>query len=201
VTSPSTLIRQAAKAKSPRIAARLRAEAAKLRREKRKNPIRQADVIAEKIRKIINPVTERAIETAASGGWKVMDQEPEEILGEHTIHRLRVYARQKPKPDGNDHFAIALRSNIVDARIKASKATRAAADEQLRTQREAHNICVVSAFLAEMGALSRHHNGELPAATIVPGYTIVRLIDALRRVGYTENGKEGRLRVSEVDRG
>ena len=69
-------------------------------------------------------------------------------------------------------------------------AERSAAD-RIKVMHEAQQINVVCAFLAEMNAIATLNTGPLPRAVMIAGYTLARVVDALRQAGYTEDGKEG----------
>lgn len=219
MTSPSTLIRKAAKSRSPRIAARLRAEAAKLRREAReakkpgakfrytdldevKTPRRaakglrrteaKAAELAAKVRSHTNEVTARTLLQASadvSGGWRVVD---DEIIASDEIERLRKYAREKVKDGENgslDSFSIALRGTLVTARVKGVRQTQDVEHEKRKAIYDANRIAVVSGFIATVEAMAKRQGGELNPVVTISGYTVARVIEALRLAGYTENGK------------
>ena len=146
MTSPSTLIRRAAKAKSPRHAAKLRAQAAKLRREIRSAAKHVVKVSRKKKRKPSK--IERALTEAINMthdkvlGWRAVG--PEETIGNQAINRLRPESEVAPKApppplledaellrlrklargrstNVNDSFAIAVRSNMADAVVRGRK--------------------------------------------------------------------------------
>ena len=197
MTSPSTLIRKAASAKSPREAKKLRAQAAKLRREIRalktssgkpanNRPIARRPRTLRQI--ATSPVTERVVMGSHDnvGGWAARDVT--EIIEQDQIERLRKHARNRKHKDS---FDIGVRSAVMTGvsrgRTEVAEQTR----EKLRAVYDANRIAVVSGFISEMNAVAKATGGPLPPTTIVSGYTLARVLEALREAGYTESGKEG----------
>lgn len=213
MTSPSTLIRKAAKAKSAATAARLRAEAAKLRREARqlrttagtlraeagklrKTAVAKAEALATKVRSRINEVATRTLDmqpqSEVSGGWKAVSHDGENVLiGDEYLETLRAAARKKPKSSKEEHdsFGIAMRAALVTQRAHGRRQVEESEREKRKAIYDANRIAVVSGFIATVEAAARHNKGELAPTVVTSGYTIARIIEALRLAGYTENGK------------
>lgn len=199
MTSPSTLIRKAAKAKSARTAERLRAEAAKLRRDlraeaKAKHPLpprakAKAKELTDKIRSRINEVATRTLDmqpqSEVSGGWRPV-QDPNPYLDPDDLERLRHYAREKKRPQD---FEIAIRGRLVDSYKSAERKAADETREKLKAMADANRIAVVAAFIATVEAQAARQGGELNPVLNISGYTIARVVEALRLAGYTENGK------------
>lgn len=200
--SASTLVRRAAKEKNPKKAKALRAGAAKMRSDARKT--KREDWIDTNIAKArLNPnrtIKSIAREAQLSGqvasvGVEMAVTPP--IIEPAEIERLRAIAKKKPIDKGThtfDPFAIGVRAALLEARRDGERKAETAGVERMHTQIEAQHINVVCAFLAEMSGIAALNRGPMPRAVMVSGYTVARIVDALRKAGYTEDGKEGMKR-------
>lgn len=214
MTSPSTLVRKALAAKSPRAAARFRAMAAKLRRE-----IRQGKVKPRKKRKAKKlPEWPDAVKFAeamtelkaaqgeyASGGMAIgaAPAAPAPLIDGEEIERLRKLAAKRHRSDKQepDAFAIGLRTIMVDSKnrgrgealIEVDVADKRSIDA-LKAQREAHAISMVSGFIAIVKHAEKYLGSGLPPTMTFTGHTIAKVYDALRDAGYTEDGKDAGFR-------
>jgi len=179
MTSPSTLIRKARLAESrghKSAGKRLREEAAKLRRAARKKKAKPAPKRkkAKKPSKIITGL-EQALTHAMTLPDPVADKSPLELA----VDRL---LGPKSTPDQR----IVARRELVEAR-KAGENNAAARYAALK---EAHDISTVCGFIA-ICEHSEHLNGNLPPTMAVSGYMVSKLVDALRKAGYTRDGING----------
>lgn len=207
--SASTLVRRAAKEKNPKKAKALRARAAKMRSDARKT--KKEDWIDTNIAKArLNPnrtiksIAREAYQSGQAVGVEAKDTAfvTPPIIDPAEIERLRGLAKKKVNTafdgDGDkytfDGFGINLRLALVNARVDGERKAEAAGVERMHTQIEAQHINVVCAFLAEMSGIAALNRGPMPRAVMVSGYTVARILDALRKAGYTEDGKEGMKR-------
>lgn len=179
MSSPSTLIRKARLAESrghKSAGKRLREEAAKLRRAARKKKAKPAPKRkkAKKPSKIITGL-EQALTHAMTLPDPVADKSPLELA----VDRL---LGPKSTPDQR----IVARRELVEAR-KAGENNAAARYAALK---EAHDISTVCGFIA-ICEHSEHLNGNLPPTMAVSGYMVSKLVDALRKAGYTRDGING----------
>lgn len=173
MTSPSTLIRKARLAESrghKSAGKRLREEAAKLRRAARKKKAKPAPKRkkVKKITKIENAIYEAFRQEVEAKS--PLDLVVERVLG----------------PDATPEKQIAMRRELLEAR-KAGENNAAAKYAALK---EAHDISTVCGFIA----ICEHYqrlNGNLPPTMAVSGYMVSKLVDALRKAGYTRDGING----------
>lgn len=124
-------------------------------------------------------------------GWAPVD--PVAVLAEN----LRKLARGKSEQQAAE-FGIALRAKLVDAKVTGKKEAEEANLATLKTVYETNRINVVCAFLSEMEGLASIGNGPLPKVVMVSGFTLARVIDALRDAGYSSEGKGGGIRSRQV---
>jgi hypothetical protein len=218
MTSASTLARKAAKSKNPAVAKRLRSQAARLRREARaksKKVVRtrrvepytsmretfEARARSAETAKALNdaiygdgrtelsrsPVSDPA--TDGEARWQVVPS----IIQGYEVDRLRTLARIKRKADDEttDPFEIGLRAKLVDAKVAGKKEAEQANTALLKQVHEVNRINVVSAFIAELEGVAAANGGTIPKTLVVSGYTLARVLDALRDAGHTTEGKEG----------
>lgn len=172
MTSPSTLIRKARLAESrghKGAATRLRAEAAKLRRAARnkktpKKPTKAAE--RDEIVKALAQETETLMRTRSMG----------------VIGPADMLLAQKDNPD----FAIMLRRELLEAR-KTGENNAAA---KYAAQIEGHNISVISGLIAIVEHAQKL-NGSLPPTMALSGYMVAKVVEALRKAGYTRDGLDG----------
>ena len=216
--SASTLVRRASKTKDKAAAKRLRAMAAKVRREARAKKARgnvagkadRADgalavqsIARVRVRSMADEIAEQqndgpmVMHHDAAGGWNEIGQSGRYISDEQ-IDRLRGAAKVKPKKMESGHivdgFAIGLRASLLEAQISGKSEAEKEALRRIKANLEAQSINVVCAFVAEMNGIAALNRGPLPPSVMVSGYTLARVLDALKQAGYTENGKEGMKR-------
>lgn len=180
MSSPSTLIRKARLAESrghKSAGKRLREEAAKLRRVARKKKAKPAPKRkkAKKSTKI-----ERALMKAATAVFQ------QEVAAEQEKSPLDLVVERVLGPDATPEKQIAMRRELLEAR-KAGENNAAAKYAALK---EAHDISTVCGFIA----ICEHYqrlNGNLPPTMAVSGYMVSKLVDALRKAGYTRDGING----------
>jgi hypothetical protein len=220
VTSPSTLNRLANKTKNPAKAKALRAQAAKMRREIRlsRHPLGKPTTMqrARKNNKLQREETARmhkrlpglaglvaterkeitGINSEQTTGWQAVTENP--IITSETIERLRSLSRRRDKPMD---FEIGLRSALIDAKARGKREQADVTEAYTRQQRDAHNINVVCGFIAEMQAIENATAAGLPPSLIIAGYTVARVVDALRAAGYNADGKKmhGRGYTTEAE--
>jgi hypothetical protein len=184
MSSPSTLIRKARLAESrghKSAGKRLREEAAKLRRAARKKKAKPAPKRkkVKKITKIENAIYEAFRQEVEAKS--PLDLVVERVLG----------------PDATPEKQIAMRRELLEAR-KAGENNAAAKYAALKEAhaakyaalKEAHDISTVCGFIA----ICEHYqrlNGNLPPTMAVSGYMVSKLVDALRKAGYTRDGING----------
>lgn len=217
--SASTLVRRASKTKDQKVAKRLRSLAAKARREERAKKVRGVTKasfdkhVAAFAREDRKREERRAANKAAlSGGqtvgngngggaivaeqstdkeWRL--QPPVPHVGDGEMDLLRMLAKKKSDPHGE--FPHEIRMMVNRNRAEASRIALQGSGEAAQRQMEAQRINVVCAFLAEMEGVAALNKGPLPRCVMIAGYTLARVVDALRQAGYTAEGKEGMKRV------
>lgn len=189
MTSPSTLIRQAKEAdkKGHRfIAKRLRAKAAALRRDYRIAKKNTAAITAEARRKKQNKIItglQQAVQHAiASAPLMEPDQEAKSWLEVAVDRVLGEKATEEQR--------IGMRRELVEARKMGVATTDEAYQGQLRAVTEANRIKMVSGLIA-IAEHAEKLNGGLPHTMVVSGYTLAKVIDALKLAGYTRDGLNG----------
>lgn len=202
--SASTLARQAAKTTNKAEAKRLRAKAAKLRREERKaKKPRPAEKIMCGLKQAVQHAENRigaelnqAIygdgRTAASVDHAPLVSKPW-YENEDTIADLMKMAK---KPD---EFRRRLESVTSAARTEARAVAQKEGMEAVSENSKAWQISIVSAFLAKCETLEQVHRG-MPKTAVIDGLTLARIVDALRDAGYTSEGKTGRPQWRAVGR-
>lgn len=224
MTSPSTLIRRARKAKNPAQAKRLRNQAARLRREQRGKSAKKSDTAAKAaIRKRSGGKPDAlagilGINRSDNPAWRVRqdgdnmvasygvaevagEAKAEPIISGEEIERVRALAKAKHVPNEPDSFAIAMRANLVDAKVRGKRDAEEAHVSLLRTVHEVNALNVVCAFVAEIEGIQALHRGTLPPTLMLSGYTVARVYSALRDAGYTSEGKGGVRRESIASQG
>jgi len=177
MTSASTLIRKArlAESRGHRAAGkRLRADAAKLRRAARKKKAKPAK--KKKAKKAATKV-QRAIAAVAALAPSV---------GEQAKSPLDLAVERVLGTDATLEQSIALRRELLEAR-KTGENNAAARHASVQ---EAHDISTVCGFIA-ITEHSERLNGNLPPTMAVSGYMVAKLVQALRKAGYTRDGLNG----------
>lgn len=192
MTSPSTLIRQAKQAekKGHRFAAkRLREQAAKLRREAREAKNYAASVSAElrkkkrkKPHKIVAALQQAVQHAMVAAPLMEPDQEAKSWLEVAVDRVLGEKATEEQR--------IGMRRELVEARKMGVATTDEAYQGQLRAVTEANRIKMVSGLIA-IAEHAEKLNGGLPHTMVVSGYTLAKVIDALKLAGYTRDGLNG----------
>lgn len=197
--SSSTMFRKAQKAKTKKEANRLRRIANSLRKlERSKKLIAKSTKLArESVQGNAAGSVGAQSQTLvmhhnAAGGWKEIGHD-DGLISTEELERLRSKAQERTN-EKVDGFGISVRAALIGARIFGRKQETVDHAKRLETLMEVQNINVVSAFIAEMNGIAAMNRGPLPPVIMVSGYTLARVLDALRRAGYTENGKEGAKR-------
>lgn len=191
MTSPSTLIRKAAKTKNKVLARKLRAEAAQLRRDIRAAhrpawvPARipPRPPIQNSIERTIDGIAEAAQRGAIAGAGQDTAEQP--LISESEIQHLHKLAHPRKNLQ---EFETALRAQIIDAKTRGRRSADDETARRLQSIYEINRINVVSALLCEVAHVERHGK-PLPKTWILSGYTLARVVEALREAGYTEEGK------------
>ena len=198
MTSASTLIRRAAKAK-PAQAKKLRAEAAKLRRAARArkkpgpNPATTAIGADPKANRAANALGTQGglrgdnstdmnfAQRSAAQGWQ-----PAPLVSTERAEALMKLARHKGTDVGNIHH------ELCRIAANAGHEARQEADqrhiETLKHIHEANAINVVCAFVATANAMAKANRGPMPETVIVSGFQLARVVDALEKAGYSADG-------------
>jgi hypothetical protein len=194
MTSPSTLIRQAKQTPNPARAKKLRAQAAKLRREIRAAAKKKAKT---KKAKVDHPVKQAGPITGA-GMTAFYDKDAGCIVLSDDVAKLQRNNRLRDmaKNTKSDMFDAEIQRLADDATYKARQEAEAAHTNALRTIYEINSINVVSAFLAEIEGVNALNKGSLPPSVMVSGFTLARIVAALRNAGYTTEGKGSVNRLS-----
>lgn len=184
--SASTLARRAAKTKNPKEAKRLRAMAAKLRRDARKpRP-------AEKIVKGLN----QALEMARAGinqdlyGDKARAASPDSWSltpghGEIVGGKLARKADEITKLARGKHGADAVQKELSELERRAQSNGFL---DGVTAEHKAWRNALVSSFVAAADAMEKANGGRLPPVVSVPGLTLSCLLSALSDAGFTEHG-------------
>lgn len=223
MTSASTLIRKAAKAK-PAEAKRLRAQAAKLRREAREakkpgpnlgiqanRPARGAIIGGDPNVKMPPPNhaknalyvgreaandgqdTTMRFEHSAEHGWRT-PVPPEPLV--HMIHAEGLLKQARRK----DATAEQIHETLIQIGRGVQYKARAEADvrhiEALKQVHEANAINVVCAFVAAAEGWARSNGGPMPATAVIAGHTLARVVDALKNAGYSADGLKSMSRFA-----
>jgi hypothetical protein len=208
MTSPSTLIRRARKAKNPAESKRLRAQAAKMRRELRAKKVKPKKAKAKKPKKVTNPVAamdntwsmvknnlnEILYGDNAKVGAKLGQQATDSSINPWLDSRSDQLVKAAKKGDGNTFDAI-LSDMMRGARMNALQEAEREHTEVLKALHEANSIKVVSAFIAEIEGIKALNRGVLSPTIMVSSFTINRVVAALRDNGYTEFGNSFSNRI------
>lgn len=179
MSSPSTLIRRARLAESRghrHAAKKLREQASKLRRIAREAKNYATSKAAERAKtKRKKPlVVQGLIETTATQERSLFDDAVDRVLG----------------PDVALAQRIAMRRELVDAHIQGENNAAAKYGAQAKMNSEGHAISMVSSLIAIVEH-SERLNGSLPPTMVLPGYMVAKVVDALRKAGYTRDGLNG----------
>lgn len=179
MTSASTLARRAREAdkKGHRSAAkRLREQAAAMRRaaRRKKKPkkarrARKAKRVTAKLRPFPFILPDAKQERSP------LDQACDNILG----------------LEADEGQRIKLRAALVEARVTATSMADDRWRGQMDTIKTAHNIAIVSGFMAIVESMDQFNNGTLPHTVTLTGHTVAKVYDALRKAGYTRDGMSG----------
>lgn len=193
--SASTLARRAAKTKNPTEAKRLRAQAAKLRRDARKpSPAAKIEAGLKQALELAKNQTRREMldtaQRAASPDSMPLSlgdipwyQREEEII-------KLMKAAKKPE-EFKSELSNMIHASRYDGRLKVLGEQADAMSES--NKRWAINI--VAGFIARMNAEAKANGGPLPRSIIVDGATMSRVVDALEKAGYTPDGVTGLRRA------
>jgi hypothetical protein len=203
MTSASTLIRHANRTKNPALAKRLRAQAAKLRREAReaKKPGPNKGLLKDGAsdpnvkmpppnklnhaqQSAANALGQQRFAPIAEQGWAPMPPDP--IVSKDAAENLMKVARHKnTSPEA---FQSELLRIAANAKYEAKKEAQDEHRKAIIRNNEQHHINAVCAFIAELEGLSRENGGPMPQAVVLSGYTVARVIDALKKAGYSAEG-------------
>jgi hypothetical protein len=181
MTSVSTLFRKARTTKNPALAAKYRKEAAALRR---KEGGRAAPKPKRKAKPKGNGSDTASIapfsgyEHGAMQPGDVTDWQLEQILDGTSAKRRYAAGDQ-------------IRRLVSEAAQSARRELEATHVEQIQLMRELNQINVVSGFIAEMEGLCAANDGSLPAAVVLSGTTLARVVQQLRDDGFTADGRKG----------
>jgi hypothetical protein len=179
MTSPSTLIRKArvAEAKGHRSAAkRLREQAAEMRRVgRKKKPRKTTDMLEQErivasLQKEVN-IFEQKARVSVRGP---MEDAVDRILGPNSTVEQRIAARRE----------------LTEARHLGERNAKSALNDDVEKLKEIHRISTVCGLISIVEH-SEKLNGNLPPTMIVSGYMVARVVDALRKAGYTRDGLNG----------
>lgn len=180
MTSASTLIRRAKEAekKGHKFAAkRLREQAAAMRRKDRKKEKEVPSIgmtvseVAAAMNRNMAPNTGAAVQST-----NPLDEACDRVLG---------------AGNGSPEQRIALRRELVDARVIGRKEFEDRWRDEFKITEESHRINVVSGFMATIEASEKLNNGALPVSLTIAGYTAAQVYDALRKAGYSSRGLVG----------
>jgi hypothetical protein len=208
-TTPSwrTLMRRAKSIeknypKSP-VAAKLRADAAKLRKAKPTSPTVTAPR-SEAMKKAWATRRAKAVQSVpdpgmAVGEWNVIasyDMQGEvpghgEIIGGAEHQFAEEIAKLARKKGGKDAIQNLITNRIATARAEVQNSESDVARKRLIELRERIDEQIVCSWLAEVDALQTMSRG-IPPDTVfqIGSLTVVKIVDALNRAGYTNGGRK-----------
>jgi hypothetical protein len=205
--SASTLARRAQAAKNPKEAKRLRAQAAKMRREARMKGLPDREKIIARVKSGLDAATRHlgnvnlvraasvdhtSLITGSGGtlGAGVSGERPGhgEIVGGRIAAIADSFAKLARKKGGIDAIQQQLSSFEANARYEGSAAAEERTRKAARESNEQWRKNIVSGFMARMHALETMYRG-LPDTVIVDGVTLARVVDALAAAGYMPTGK------------
>jgi hypothetical protein len=205
-SSPSwrTLMRRATdeqKAGKPKVAAMLRAQAAKLRhggkpkKTPRSDPAQVAGekIMAESLNQAFYGDTNMTADEAANNNGGSVNVQPLTIGGmnaDKLIVDIKAMARRK---DGKGDSQI-LQTLLALQGTANYEGQRKADDAAIETAKEVQRRTderIVSGFIAEVETAQQMYRG-LPPAMVwsVNSYVITKIVDALNRAGYTARGRD-----------
>lgn len=216
MTSASTLVRQAKKAKTKAEAKALRAKAALMRRTARKaKEARKADGMKVATQALLNAVQSSQINASRSNqdnaddgrnmdkgtfnlvpiGYRTASEAMEARLEEDAAHpfvsmgRAEVLMKLARKKSINpETFHNELVRLAALHRLEAKQEASTLYMEHLKRARETNDINVVCAFIASVEGVMRANGGSLSPSIVVAGYTVARVLEALKAAGYSESG-------------
>lgn len=201
MTSPSTLIRQAKRTKNKAEAKRLREQAATLRRngraaKKLTDTAGKVNVAVKNTRWQPMPGFRASIKKISpDGGTITIETGPgvnqamqvRNRLDEAVDEIFKVTRDKKLKDSAMP--VIAVRRRLVEAKAEGREEAQKEARHRADMAREMTKIAVVSGFIATADQLAKLNGGPMPQTAVISGYTLARVIDALRDAGWSENGK------------
>lgn len=188
--SASTLARRAQAAKNPKEAKRLRAEAAKMRREEREAKKFQGSTIAALDHpKGINRNRAASVDSMPLTLANAEQPGHGEIVGGRLAHRADVIAKMARQKGGVDAIQQILSTIEDQARYEGGRAAEDRVQKVAQVSNEQWRKNIVTGFMARMQGLEQMSRNGLPDVVIIDGVTLARVVDALAAAGYSASGK------------